>query len=179
MFCSLAIELPVSIVTGYAIVGAGAMGAAYAAMFTDAVGFNVCFVARGKRFERLKEKTFTVNEGLYRVPAVHADKVEAPADLVIAGPDLAAEGDFFDYARTVQLIARVEAAEEARKAAAEAKAETSLLKQGLERLKDDQFILTCSFHCPHVPITPSEPYASMYAADTMKTHSSIGDRREN
>lgn len=49
----------------------------------------------------------------------------------------------------------------------------------LERLKDDQFILTCSFHCPHVPITPSEPYASMYAADTMKTHSSIGDRREN
>jgi len=66
-----------------AIVGAGAMGAAYAAMFTDAVGFNVCFVARGKRYERLKEKTFTVNEGLYRIPAVHADKVAAPADLVI------------------------------------------------------------------------------------------------
>jgi mannonate dehydratase len=31
-------------------------------------------------------------------------------DLVIAGPDLAAEGDYFDYARTVQLISRVEAA---------------------------------------------------------------------
>ena len=66
-----------------AIVGAGAMGAAYAAMFMDAVGFNVCFVARGKRFERLKERTFSINEGLYRIPAVHADKVAAPADLVI------------------------------------------------------------------------------------------------
>ncbi len=66
-----------------AIIGAGAMGAAYAAMFMDAVGFKVCFVARGKRFERLKEKTFSINQGLYRIPAVHADKVEAPADLVI------------------------------------------------------------------------------------------------
>ena len=66
-----------------AIVGPGAMGAAYAAMFTDAVGFNVCFVAWGKRFERLKEKTFSINEGLYRIPAVHADKVPEPADLVI------------------------------------------------------------------------------------------------
>ena len=66
-----------------AIVGAGAMGAAYAAMFTDAVGFKVCFVARGKRYEQLKAKTFSINDGLYRIAAVHADKVAAPADLVI------------------------------------------------------------------------------------------------
>lgn len=49
----------------------------------------------------------------------------------------------------------------------------------LERLKDEQFILTSSFHCPHVPITPSEPYASMYKAADMVTPASIEDRREN
>jgi len=49
----------------------------------------------------------------------------------------------------------------------------------LERLKNEQFILTCSFHCPHVPITPSEPYASLYKAKDMLTPVSIEDRREN
>lgn len=49
----------------------------------------------------------------------------------------------------------------------------------LERLKNEQFMLTCSFHCPHVPITPSEPYASMYKASDMLPPSSIEDRREN
>lgn len=51
--------------------------------------------------------------------------------------------------------------------------------EALERLKNEQFILTSSFHCPHVPITPSEPYASMYKADEMPTSNSIGDLREN
>jgi arylsulfatase A-like enzyme len=51
--------------------------------------------------------------------------------------------------------------------------------EALERLKDEQFILTCSFHCPHVPITPSEPYASMYKAEDMITHESTEDRRDN
>lgn len=49
----------------------------------------------------------------------------------------------------------------------------------LERLKDKQFILTSSFHCPHVPITPSEPYASMYKATNMVAPVSIEDRRGN
>ncbi|MCF8379625.1 MAG: sulfatase-like hydrolase/transferase [Bacteroidales bacterium] len=49
----------------------------------------------------------------------------------------------------------------------------------LERLKDEKFILTCSFHCPHVPITPSEPYASLYKTEDMITSGSIEDRREN
>jgi len=49
----------------------------------------------------------------------------------------------------------------------------------MERLKNEQFILTCSFHCPHVPITPSEPYASLYKARDMITPVSIEDRREN
>ncbi len=51
--------------------------------------------------------------------------------------------------------------------------------EALERLKNEQFILTCSFHCPHVPITPSEPYASMYKAREMETPVSIQDKREN
>ncbi len=66
-----------------AIVGAGAMGAAYAAMFTDAVGFDVFFVARGKRYERLKHQTLTINAGLYPISVIHADKVPEPADLVL------------------------------------------------------------------------------------------------
>ena len=65
------------------IVGAGAMGAAYAAMFTDAVDFSVSFVARGKRYEGLKNRTFTINHKLYHVPVIHADKVVEPADLII------------------------------------------------------------------------------------------------
>lgn len=66
-----------------AIVGAGAMGAAYAAMFTDANGFSVTFVARGKRFERLKDRTLTVNHRLYNIPVVHPDRVERKADLIL------------------------------------------------------------------------------------------------
>jgi 2-dehydropantoate 2-reductase len=65
------------------IVGAGAMGAAYAAMFTDAVGFSVSFVARGKRYEGLKNRTLTINDKLYNVPVIHPEKVSEPADLIL------------------------------------------------------------------------------------------------
>jgi arylsulfatase A-like enzyme len=51
--------------------------------------------------------------------------------------------------------------------------------EALERLKGERFVLTCSFHCPHVPITPSEPYASMYKAGEMPTPASLSDRRDN
>jgi len=51
--------------------------------------------------------------------------------------------------------------------------------EALERIKNEQFILTSSFHCPHVPITPSEPYASMYNHEEMLTSASVSDRREN
>ena len=49
----------------------------------------------------------------------------------------------------------------------------------LDRLKDQRFILTCSFHCPHVPITPSEPYGSVYKLSEMITPVSIHDTRSN
>ncbi len=51
--------------------------------------------------------------------------------------------------------------------------------EALERLKGEQFVLTCSFHCPHVPITPSEPFASMYKAAELPTSPSISDTRDN
>jgi arylsulfatase A-like enzyme len=51
--------------------------------------------------------------------------------------------------------------------------------EALDRLKNERFVLTCSFHCPHVPITPSEPYASMYRKEDMHPAVSIEDRREN
>lgn len=51
--------------------------------------------------------------------------------------------------------------------------------EAIERLRNERFILTASFHCPHVPITPSEPYASMYDAEDMVTHISVEDKREN
>jgi arylsulfatase A-like enzyme len=51
--------------------------------------------------------------------------------------------------------------------------------EALERLKDKKFMLTASFHCPHVPITPSEPYASMYKVKDMPSPVSITDKRSN
>ena len=51
--------------------------------------------------------------------------------------------------------------------------------EALDRLKNEQFVLTSSFHCPHVPITPSEPYASMYKARKMPTASTLKDTRYN
>ncbi|MBR9984661.1 MAG: 2-dehydropantoate 2-reductase, partial [Desulfosarcina sp.] len=57
--------------------------AAYAAMFTDAAGLSVSFVARGERYERLKNQTLNINTRLYNVPVVHPDKVTEPADLVL------------------------------------------------------------------------------------------------
>lgn len=65
------------------IVGAGAMGAAYAAMFTDAPGFSVAFAARGERYARLKDRTITVNNRLYPIAVIHPDKPHPPADLIL------------------------------------------------------------------------------------------------
>ncbi|MGD2011694.1 MAG: 2-dehydropantoate 2-reductase [Desulfobacterales bacterium] len=65
------------------IFGAGAMGAAYAAMFSDAGDFSVSFVARGERYKRLKQGSLTVNGKRYAVPVIHPDEVTKPADLIL------------------------------------------------------------------------------------------------
>ncbi len=66
-----------------AIIGAGAMGAAYAAMFSDAGVFSLFFVARGKRFKRLTKGALTVNKKQYTIAVLSPDDNPAPADLVI------------------------------------------------------------------------------------------------
>ena len=66
-----------------AIFGAGAMGAAYAGLFTDNSDIRVCFAARGDRFARLDGATINVNGRDYKIPVVHPDRVDRPFDLVL------------------------------------------------------------------------------------------------
>ncbi|MFH1983243.1 MAG: 2-dehydropantoate 2-reductase [Pseudomonadota bacterium] len=66
-----------------AIIGAGAMGAAYAAMFIDAGGFSVSFIASGERYRRLTQSPMTVNGKPYRIPVVDPKKAPSPAHLII------------------------------------------------------------------------------------------------
>jgi len=51
--------------------------------------------------------------------------------------------------------------------------------EAIGRLKDQPFSLTCSFHFPHSPMTPTEPYYGMYPPDGMPMPASIGDDLEN
>ncbi len=47
--------------------------------------------------------------------------------------------------------------------------------EAIERLKDRLFSITCSFHFPHAPMLPPEPYYSMYPADDMVPPFSLQD----
>lgn len=49
----------------------------------------------------------------------------------------------------------------------------------LERLKNKPFSITTSFHFPHAPMIPSEPYYSMYNPKDMPVPISINDNMEN
>ncbi len=66
-----------------AIVGAGAMGAAYAAMFSEAGSFSLFFLADGERYQRMKQEPFTVNGKSYTVPVLAPEEVMEPVDLVL------------------------------------------------------------------------------------------------
>lgn len=73
-----------SLIRNIAILGAGAMGAAYAAMFSEAGQFAVAFVAEGERRERLERQGVTVNGKRYDVTVVGPeDAAAAPADLIL------------------------------------------------------------------------------------------------
>jgi arylsulfatase A-like enzyme len=50
--------------------------------------------------------------------------------------------------------------------------------EAIERLKDSVFSITCSFHFPHAPLIPPEPYYSMYPAEKMVPPLSIADDME-
>ncbi len=68
-----------------AILGAGAMGAAYASRFVDASSFSTVLVARAPRYDRLKAEGIVVNGKDYSLPVVHPDESAEPADLIIVG----------------------------------------------------------------------------------------------
>jgi len=51
--------------------------------------------------------------------------------------------------------------------------------EAIERLKDKPFSITCSFHFPHAPMLPPEPYYSMYPAKNMVPPASISDDMQN
>jgi len=47
--------------------------------------------------------------------------------------------------------------------------------EAIERLKDQTFSITCSFHFPHAPMLPPDPYYSMYPAEYMAAPVSMTD----
>lgn len=49
----------------------------------------------------------------------------------------------------------------------------------IERFAGEPFSLTVSFHYPHPPYTPAEPYASLYPPEEMPLPASIDDDREH
>ena len=66
-----------------AIVGAGAMGAAYASMFAVAGAFSPFFLADGEWYRRLMEKPLRVNGKPYAIPVMRPEDVKGPVDLVL------------------------------------------------------------------------------------------------
>jgi 2-dehydropantoate 2-reductase len=66
-----------------AILGAGAMGAYFAARFFDTPGFSTVVVARGQRHSRLQRDGLVVNGRAYTIPVAHPDEETSTADLII------------------------------------------------------------------------------------------------
>ena len=70
-------------ITTVAILGAGAMGAHYAACFHDAPGFTTTLIARGERCDRLRREGLVVNGKPYAIPVTHPDEAAGPIDLIL------------------------------------------------------------------------------------------------
>lgn len=65
-----------------AVLGAGAMGAYFATRFFEA-GFSTCLVAKGQRYEKLKNNGLIVNGKKFNIPVVNPENVDEPVDLLI------------------------------------------------------------------------------------------------
>ena len=65
------------------ILGAGAMGAFFATKFFDTDECSAAVIAKGKRYERLKNNGLVVNRKKYAIPVIHPDEDISHADLVI------------------------------------------------------------------------------------------------
>lgn len=69
--------------TRIVILGAGALGAAYASQFANAAGCQTSLIARGERYDKLERDGLVVNGKPYALPVVHPDQVQPPADLIL------------------------------------------------------------------------------------------------
>ena len=65
------------------IVGAGALGGAYASILYDMDRRCVSFVATGNRFERLRQEGLYVNGKHYIIPVLRPEDLSTPSDLII------------------------------------------------------------------------------------------------
>jgi 2-dehydropantoate 2-reductase len=65
------------------IIGAGALGGAYASILHDADNQCVSFIASGNRFERLRKEGLIVNGKLYNIPVFRPEDLLPPSDLII------------------------------------------------------------------------------------------------
>ena len=74
---------PIPPIKKIAILGAGAMGGAYAAMLNSVDTFDTLFVARGPRAVRLAQDGLIVNGRALHLPVAQPDQATAPADLII------------------------------------------------------------------------------------------------
>lgn len=66
-----------------AILGAGAMGAHYAACFFESPGFSTALIAGGERADRLQRDGLVVNGRHYAIPVSRPEEAAAPADLIL------------------------------------------------------------------------------------------------
>jgi len=65
------------------VLGAGAMGAAYASRFYATDPACIAFAASGERYERLKSEGVVVNDRHYPIPVLSPESAGRPADLII------------------------------------------------------------------------------------------------
>jgi 2-dehydropantoate 2-reductase len=65
------------------ILGAGALGAMYAAQFHTSGAFDVSLIATGARRERLLADGLVVNGTSYHIPVVDPSQTASPADLIL------------------------------------------------------------------------------------------------
>jgi len=65
------------------ILGAGALGAMYAAQFHTSGAFDVSLIATGARRERLLANGLVVNDTPYHIPVVDPTQAAAPVDLIL------------------------------------------------------------------------------------------------
>ena len=69
--------------TDIAILGAGALGAAYATRFHNHPQFTPVFITRGDRADRLQHNGVVVNGSIYHIPVVRPENAKKPVDLII------------------------------------------------------------------------------------------------